>query len=38
MRALDADGQAIELRRVTYLPPKAGENVADETSENAAEG
>jgi hypothetical protein len=38
MRALDADGQAIELRRVTYLPPKAGENLADETSENAAEG
>lgn len=41
MRALDADGGAIELRRVTYLPPKAiegeGSGATEDGAENGAE-
>ncbi|MEE4204850.1 MAG: hypothetical protein V2I39_01065 [Erythrobacter sp.] len=35
MRALDPDGRAIELRRVSYLPPAAAEE-ADGTEEETA--
>lgn len=39
MRALDADGRAIELRRVTYLPPAAREAAeGDETGGDGEEG
>lgn len=36
MRAQDADGRAIELRRVTYLPPATGE--AGEGDKNGGDG
>ena len=35
MRALDADGRTIQLRRVSYLPPKASEAEAGEEEEAA---
>jgi len=38
MRARDADGRAIQLRRVSYLPPETAANDEDEAADDESAG